>query len=560
MVAASGIEQSLKPPAAHLRLGRALLLVGSLRLLAASFGLTAFPVARYAQNYISISVGGGKAPKLMKQTVRLIGGINELFGTLDENLKLFESSLNVTTHLKDHDLEIEGAPVQVERAAQILGEYNDRIRKGGTPDALEVKALLRVATEEPASDLRGAFSPSRTRALGKKNVAPKSANQKRYIEALETHDMTFAIGPGGTGKTYLAVALAVHAMLSKQVNRIILARPAVEAGERLGFLPGTLEEKVDPYMRPLYDALHDLLEAEKLERFLEKGIIEVAPLAFMRGRTLNDSFVILDEAQNTTSEQMKMFLTRLGFNSKAVITGDITQIDLPANRRSGLVEAIDVVGRIEGIAMVYFDERDVVRHNLVQRIIKAYDEYNGAQENGSPRGAAAAAAGVFAKRTARNNLVTMIVNRQRLVPVRLPGLEKFWATAQKRLRIAPEAVSVCFVTDAVMARWNQLYRRKRGPTDVLSFRSDELASGRTRPRSRAMRSSRRAARDEYLGDIAIAPAVARGNAGRLGRTLDNELRILILHGLLHLMGYDHETDEGQMDRRERRLRQELKLA
>ena len=198
------------------------------------------------------------------------------------------------------------------------------------------------------------------------------------MEALETYDMVFAIGPGGTGKTYLAVAMAVSALLSKQVNRIILARPAVEAGERLGFLPGTLQEKVDPYMRPLYDALHDLLEADKLERFLEKGIIEVAPLAFMRGRTLNDSFVILDEAQNTTSEQMKMFLTRLGFNSKAVITGDVTQIDLPDRRRSGLVEAIEVVGKIEGISLVYFDERDVVRHNLVQRIIKAYDEYGAA--------------------------------------------------------------------------------------------------------------------------------------------------------------------------------------
>ena len=197
--------------------------------------------------------------------------------------------------------------------------------------------------------------------------------------------MVFAIGPGGTGKTYLAVAMAVSALLSKQVNRIILARPAVEAGERLGFLPGTLQEKVDPYMRPLYDALHDLLEADKLERFLEKDIIEVAPLAFMRGRTLNDSFVILDEAQNTTSEQMKMFLTRLGFNSKAVITGDVTQIDLPNDRRSGLVEAIEVVGKIEGIALVYFDERDVVRHSLVQRIIKAYDEYDGQSAGGARR-------------------------------------------------------------------------------------------------------------------------------------------------------------------------------
>jgi phosphate starvation-inducible protein PhoH and related proteins len=323
----------------------------------------------------------------MKQTVRIAGGISELFGPLDENLKFLESALNVRTHLQDNDIEIEGDPAQVERAARIFGAYNDRIREGRAPDSREVKALLRVAAEEPTSALHGAFSPARTRALGRKSIAPKSANQKRYIEALETYDMVFAIGPGGTGKTYLAVAMAVSALLAKQVNRIILARPAVEAGERLGFLPGTLQEKVDPYMRPLYDALHDLLEADKLERFLEKDIIEVAPLAFMRGRTLNDSFVILDEAQNTTSEQMKMFLTRLGFNSKAVITGDVTQIDLPDARRSGLVEAIEVVGKIDGIALIYFDERDVVRHSLVQRIIKAYDEYSGGKPGGPGRSA-----------------------------------------------------------------------------------------------------------------------------------------------------------------------------
>jgi phosphate starvation-inducible PhoH-like protein len=326
----------------------------------------------------------------MKQTVRMAGGINEFFGTLDENLKFFESALHVTTQLKDRDLEIEGTPEHVERAARIVVEYNERILGGRMPDSQEVKALLRVATgeriiaAEPA--LHGAFSPAHTRSLGKKTVTPKTPNQRKYMEALERFDMVFAIGPGGTGKTYLAVAMAVAALNSKQVNRIILARPAVEAGERLGFLPGTLQEKVDPYMRPLYDALHDLLEAEKLERFLEKGIIEVAPLAFMRGRTLNDSFVILDEAQNTTSEQMKMFLTRLGFNSKAVITGDVTQIDLPDSRRSGLIEAIEVVGKIEGISLVYFDEHDVVRHNLVQRIIKAYEDYDGGHSGGNGRG------------------------------------------------------------------------------------------------------------------------------------------------------------------------------
>ncbi len=251
----------------------------------------------------------------MKQTVRLVGGINELFGTLDENIKLFESALHITTHLRDHDLEIEGAHPQVERATQILEEYNQRIRAGRIPDSAEVKSLLRIAATEQKSGPHGAFSTAHTKTFGKKVVAPKSANQKRYLEALENFDMSFAIGPAGTGKTYLAVAMAVTALLSKQVSRIILARPAVEAGERLGFLPGTLQEKVDPYMRPLYDSLHDLMEADKLENFLVKGIIEVAPLAFMRGRTLNDAFVILDEAQNTTSEQMKMFLTRLGFKT-----------------------------------------------------------------------------------------------------------------------------------------------------------------------------------------------------------------------------------------------------
>jgi len=311
----------------------------------------------------------------MRRTVQLSGGIEQLFGTLDENLKLLESGLNVATQLKENELEIEGESAQVDRAVRLLNEYNQLVREGRVLTNGDVKALLRVATAEPNVSLRQVLEPVRPRAFGKKHITPKSPNQRRYMECIEKFDMVFAIGPGGTGKTYLAVAMAVSALLTKQVNRIILARPAVEAGERLGFLPGTLQQKVDPYMRPLYDALYDMFDADKLERYLEKGIIEVAPLAFMRGRTLNDSFVILDEAQNTTSEQMKMFLTRLGFNSKAVITGDITQIDLPNDRRSGLLEAVDVVGKIEGIAFVYFNERDVVRHNLVQQIIKAYDEF-----------------------------------------------------------------------------------------------------------------------------------------------------------------------------------------
>ncbi len=223
--------------------------------------------------------------------------------------------------------------------------------------------------------LRRLVVSGKQRSFGKKLLAPKTVNQRRYVEAIERNDLVFGIGPAGTGKTYLAVAMGIAALIGKQVSRIILTRPAVEAGERLGFLPGTLQEKVDPYLRPLYDALFDMLESDKVERLLERGSIEIAPIAFMRGRTLSDSFIIADEAQNATCEQMKMILTRQGFNSKMVVTGDITQIDLPLGKRSGLLEAADVLKDVEGISFVYFDERDVVRHALVQRIVKAYEKY-----------------------------------------------------------------------------------------------------------------------------------------------------------------------------------------
>jgi len=325
----------------------------------------------------------------MRRTIHISGKLEPFFGTLDENIRLLESTLQVRTHLHDTRLTIEGGQDEVDQAVRIVEEYNHLTRHGRELSSTEVKSLMRVATEEPHESPRAMFEHGRARSFGKKSVTPKNASQRHYMEEIETHDMTFGIGPGGTGKTYLAVAMAVSALLTKQVNRIILARPAVEAGERLGFLPGTLQQKIDPYMRPLYDALYDMLDADKLERFLEKGIIEVAPLAFMRGRTLNDSFVILDEAQNTTSEQMKMFLTRLGFNSKAVITGDITQIDLPQGKKSGLVEAIEICGRIPGISVIQFGEKDVVRHNLVQQIIRAYEEFDGSQPlrgtNGKPQ-------------------------------------------------------------------------------------------------------------------------------------------------------------------------------
>jgi phosphate starvation-inducible PhoH-like protein len=312
----------------------------------------------------------------MKASVKIERGIEELFGAYDANLKLLEQCLQVSTHLNADHLVIEGGDLNVARAQKLVEEYVDLVDNGVHFDSAELQAFLKILAQDPTVTLKGLAEAGRPRTLGKKTITPKSLNQRLYVDAIKRHDMVFGIGPSGTGKTYLAVAMAVDALLSRTVTRIILARPAVEAGERLGFLPGTLQEKVDPYLRPLYDALYDVLDPERTERMIEKGTIEIAPIAFMRGRTLNDAFVILDEAQNTTSEQMKMFLTRLGFNSKAVITGDITQVDLPEGRRSGLMEAVDVVSRVLGISFVYFTERDVVRHQLVQRIIRAYEEYD----------------------------------------------------------------------------------------------------------------------------------------------------------------------------------------
>ncbi len=266
------------------------------------------------------------------------------------------------------------------KAERVLDQLGSLMREGQKITSTDVKTAAKLVSQDETVDLKDYLTKDATRQSGRKQIVAKSVNQKKYLEAIDANDIVFGIGPAGTGKTYLAMAQGVSALLAKKVSRIILARPAVEAGEKLGFLPGDLQEKVNPYLRPLYDALYDMLEVERVERLIERGTIEIAPIAFMRGRTLNDAFVILDEAQNTTSEQMKMFLTRLGFGSKAVVTGDITQIDLPTGRMSGLVEAIRVIGQIEGISFVYFDEKDVVRHPLVQAIVKAYE----AHTNGKP--------------------------------------------------------------------------------------------------------------------------------------------------------------------------------
>ena len=309
-------------------------------------------------------------------------GIETLYGAHDANLKHIEGLLDVEIRTQGDELIVEGNRGSEQRVEQIFEQL--ALLKDAGYDFVDddVKTAAQLVVDNPGVDLREYFLKGGPTAGGAKQVTrrrinPKSANQRKYLETIEQHDIVFGVGPAGTGKTYLAMAQAVSYLLTKKVSRIILARPAVEAGEKLGFLPGDLAEKVNPYLRPLYDALYDMMETDKATRLVERGTIEVAPIAFMRGRTLNDAFVILDEAQNTTSEQMKMFLTRLGFGSKAVVTGDITQIDLPNPRASGLVEAVKIVKNIEGIGIVYFDEKDVVRHKLVQQIVRAYDAYGG---------------------------------------------------------------------------------------------------------------------------------------------------------------------------------------
>ena len=309
-------------------------------------------------------------------------GIETLYGAHDANLKHIETLMDVEIRTQGHELIVEGTRGSEQRVERLFEQLMALRDSGYDLASADVKTAAELVVDDPNVDLRDYFSkdaPSTVRQThgARRRVNPKSPNQKKYLETIEQNDVVFGVGPAGTGKTYLAMAQAVNFLLAKKVSRIILARPAVEAGEKLGFLPGDLQEKVNPYLRPLYDALYDLMDTDRAGRLLERGTIEVAPLAFMRGRTLNDAFVILDEAQNTTSEQMKMFLTRLGFGSKAIVTGDITQIDLPNPRLSGLVEALKIVREIEGIGIIYFDDKDVVRHKLVQQIVKAYDAYSG---------------------------------------------------------------------------------------------------------------------------------------------------------------------------------------
>ncbi len=298
-----------------------------------------------------------------------------LFGPLDENVRFLENLFGVAIQARDSSLTIDGEEEDVAALEKILLDFSTLVDKGHLISNGDLKAAFKQIAEDTALSLHDFFPKMQLLPGGKRQVTPKSPNQRRYVEAIKNNDVVFGIGPGGTGKTFLAVAMALTYLLEKSVSRIVLTRPAVEAGEKLGFLPGDIEEKINPYLRPLYDALYILMDGEKIQRYMEDGIIEIAPLAFMRGRTLSDAFIILDEAQNTTSEQMKMFLTRIGMRSKAVITGDITQIDLPFGRNSGLIEARSILGEVQGLAFCYFNENDVVRHHLVRLIIKAYQKH-----------------------------------------------------------------------------------------------------------------------------------------------------------------------------------------
>ncbi len=297
-----------------------------------------------------------------------------LVGPANENLKTVGKTLGIDCGLRGNTIRLAGPADHVALAERFLAEASDLLRAGTALEAQDYARGLQALREDPGLSLRDLYEDVVLISARRRPIAAKGLAQKRYIQAIRSHDLTFGIGPAGTGKTYLAMAMAVHALLERRVKRIILARPAVEAGERLGFLPGDLAEKVNPYLRPLYDALHDMMDSDRAQGLVARGQIEVAPLAFMRGRTLNDCFVILDEAQNATSDQMRMFLTRLGYSSKTVVTGDVTQVDLPSGARSGLAEARGLLGDITGIAFCNFTEVDVVRHPLVQRIIVAYDK------------------------------------------------------------------------------------------------------------------------------------------------------------------------------------------
>ena len=509
---------------------------------------------------------------MVKKAIAITPGIEPLYGTRDENLHLLEAGLQVQIDIRSDAIHICGDETPVGRAAQVFADF-DALRKAGvTLQNGELNALLKLVVADPRCTLRQLYDAGKQRSAGvKRAVQPRSANQKKYVEAIEAHDMTFGLGPAGTGKTYLAVAMAVSALMAKKVSRIILVRPAVEAGERLGFLPGSLQEKVDPYLRPLYDALYDLLDQEKVDKLLERNVIEVAPLAFMRGRTLSDAFIIMDEAQNTTMEQMKMFVTRLGNNSKAVITGDLTQTDLPNPKKSGLLDALQRPrSGVEGIKFCHFEDVDVVRHapgpahRSRLRLTTAAPSREPLLASEDARCSDAGPALSAVNQAARSQQAAVVHSAK----MRLPS-----ASGGPRLKTGawPAVLLVGFISDdqhrppkyvptrrtpppPASSGLTRFLNRARaavgfsGDVDVLLTSDAELKRLNKAPSAARTSLPTSSAFPPPLPEPPSRPSVtpatspsrskppARQAAEQFGHTLREEVRILLLHGLLHLSG------------------------
>ena len=447
-----------------------------------------------------------------------------VFGNCDRNIRLLENEFSVTAVCRGTQLRLSGEPANVAAASRAVEGMLLLIENHTPLEDQTVRYCISLAHDGAEKRVRELTEDFVTVTVKGRPIRPKTLGQKEYLNAIRNNAITFGVGPAGTGKTYLAVAMAVKAFKAKEVSRIVLTRPAVEAGEKLGFLPGDLQQKVDPYLRPLYDGLFDMLGAETYERLVEKQIIEVAPLAYMRGRTLDDSFIILDEAQNTTPEQMKMFLTRMGVGSKVVVTGDVTQIDLPERTRSGLVDALHVLKQVKGIAQCYFTEKDVVRHRLVQEIIKAYDRAAHPEKHQTRK-----------ERTDSMSNKVLITNSQKAVKVpsglRILIRRACNAVLEFEHFEAPAEISVTFVDNAAIAELNNQYRNKPMPTDVLSFPLGVDGKYDVDENNGC----------KMLGDIVISMERAQEQATLYGHPLQREVAFLTVHSMLHLLGYDHEN-------------------
>lgn len=457
-----------------------------------------------------------------------------LCGQFDEHLHQIEKRLDIEIRNRGNQFELAGEPRRTKVAERLLQRLYREAQNGTdlTPDTVHL--YLQESGLEDLEELQSA--PQVTLKSRKAHIRPRGANQQRYVKAILDHDINFGIGPAGTGKTYLAVACAVDALEREQIRRILLVRPAVEAGEKLGFLPGDLSQKIDPYLRPLYDALYEMLGFEHVAKLIERNVIEVAPLAYMRGRTLNNSFIILDESQNTTVEQMKMFLTRIGFGSTAVITGDVTQVDLPRGTRSGLKHVIEVLQDVPGISFTHFKPKDVVRHPLVQRIVEAYERHENRQQ------------GQVRPVEERARAVTMPLELDLQVASAAPDLPseaQFRAWCELALRQRPESeLTIRLVDEAEGLELNSTYRHKDYATNVLSFPADVPDELLDIP---------------LLGDLVIcAPVVAR-EALEQRKPLQAHWAHLVIHGCLHLLGYDHidDAEAEEMETLERELLAEL---